>query len=159
MTGNSGRTEQKAAALPRRVLVCLDGSAPAEKVLPHVRKQAELHGGRLTLLRVVEASERTGSVRRRAFAWSRQIEGGARSYLDRIASSLRERGVSAESRVVSARRATAGEGILSYADAHKMDLIALTTHGQSGLAHSSAGSVSGYVMRHCRVPLLVLKLR
>ncbi|MBI5876537.1 MAG: universal stress protein [Chloroflexi bacterium] len=38
-----------------------------------------------------------------------------------------------------------------------IDLIAMTTHGRSGLTRMIAGSVAGHVLRHVRVPVLMLR--
>jgi nucleotide-binding universal stress UspA family protein len=50
------------------------------------------------------------------------------------------------------------EAITGYANAHDVDLIAVTTHGRTGIRRLALGSVAEAVIRHSRVPVLVLPL-
>jgi nucleotide-binding universal stress UspA family protein len=45
--------------------------------------------------------------------------------------------------------------ILGYAQAHAVDLIALETHGRSGLARWLVGGVADKVLRGATVPVLL----
>src|SRR5690606_28823260 len=53
----------------------------------------------------------------------------------------------------------AAKEIVEYAETHDVDLIALTTHGRTGFKRLALGSVAEAVIRHSRVPVLVLPLR
>ena len=46
--------------------------------------------------------------------------------------------------------------IVDYATTHNVDLIVLSTHGRSGLAHLLLGSVTERVIRHAPCPVLVV---
>jgi nucleotide-binding universal stress UspA family protein len=46
------------------------------------------------------------------------------------------------------------EAICQYAEKHAADLIALSTHGRTGLRHLVLGSVAEAVLRHSPVPVL-----
>lgn len=48
-----------------------------------------------------------------------------------------------------------GRGILEHAAKHDADLIAMATHGRSGLSRVLLGSVAESVLRHGKVPLLL----
>jgi len=52
----------------------------------------------------------------------------------------------------------AAHEIVEYASAHDVDLIAVTTHGRTGFKRLALGSVAEMVIRHSRVPVLVLPL-
>ena len=50
----------------------------------------------------------------------------------------------------------AKEAIISIADKHKADLIVMGTHGRTGLKHLFIGSVAEHVIRHSKIPVLVI---
>lgn len=50
------------------------------------------------------------------------------------------------------------EGILEFAKEHKIDLIAMGTHGRKGLMHLLSGSIAEDVVNHSKRPVLTLKI-
>ena len=48
------------------------------------------------------------------------------------------------------------EAINSFAEKHKADLIVMGTHGRTGLRHLFMGSVAEYVIRHSKIPVMVI---
>ena len=83
-------------------------------------------------------------------------ENEAKAYLERIAQPLRKRGLDVE--CVTFEDAI-DEGIVNYAEKNEVDLIAIATHGRSGLGRSVFGSVSDFVLRKSGLPILVIKPR
>lgn len=53
----------------------------------------------------------------------------------------------------------AADAICSHAEKEKVDLIALATHGRTGLGHLLIGSVAEKVVRHAPCPVLTLRSR
>jgi len=49
------------------------------------------------------------------------------------------------------------ENIINYANMHDVDLIAMTTHGRTGMRRLLVGSVAEEVLRHVVVPILMLR--
>jgi nucleotide-binding universal stress UspA family protein len=49
-----------------------------------------------------------------------------------------------------------GHSIVTYLSASNPDLIVMSSHGRSGLARAFLGSVTEYVLRHCKLPVLVV---
>jgi nucleotide-binding universal stress UspA family protein len=49
--------------------------------------------------------------------------------------------------------------IISAADQWKADIILIGTHGRTGLGHLLLGSTSEYVVRHSKVPVMVVPLK
>jgi nucleotide-binding universal stress UspA family protein len=47
--------------------------------------------------------------------------------------------------------------VVEFVKEDGVDLIAMTTHGRSGLSHLLFGSVAEYVMRHVSVPVMMLR--
>ena len=49
--------------------------------------------------------------------------------------------------------------IISVADEWKADVIVIGTHGRTGLSHLLLGSTSEYVVRHSKVPVMVVPMK
>ena len=52
---------------------------------------------------------------------------------------------------------TPGAEICRVAKEHNIDLIAMSTHGHTGLAHVAMGSVADFVIRHAPCAVLILR--
>jgi len=133
------------------ILIPLDGSVLAEKVLEPALDLARLMEARCSLLRVVES--RSSSDNRGPGGppdWAQ-----AAAYLERVAGRLREQGLQVRTRVVVARHAA--EAILEEAEAQASNLIALATHGRGGLKRLLLGSVADKLIRAAGSPVLVYR--
>jgi nucleotide-binding universal stress UspA family protein len=119
------------------ILVPLDGSALAERALPYAVHLARAAGGRLVLIRATPAAARDDAEAALAATAQRLVAAGA----------------PVESQ---ARTGEAGAVILEAARAGGADLIAMATHGRSGLGRWLYGSVADRVMRHAPVPVLLV---
>ena len=144
----------------RRVLVPLDGSPLSEQALePALALAASLRIG-VTLLRAiqpVEGDEIRNLDRLEHGLGQRLIndlwnEAGA--YLNRLASTRSPRGLEVSTAVV---HAPAAQSVLQYAEAHEIDLIAMSTHGQTGLRRWVYGSVTEKVLRGGHHSMLVVR--
>jgi nucleotide-binding universal stress UspA family protein len=82
-------------------------------------------------------------------------ERSALSYLDGIARRLEQSGAEVDVIVSYDRPA---EAIRFYAAMYEADLIAMTTHGQSGLNKLRFGSVTESVLHHAPCPMLVARV-
>lgn len=133
------------------ILVPLDGSACAEKILPAVEKLAEDLKAGIVLLRVAYALTFPG-----ADPTDAQIKAvrEAEEYLERIAGRLAARGFRVETHV---RYGHEAEEILAHAGERDLDLIALTTHGRSGVRRFLLGSVAEKVLRHSPKPVFLVR--
>ena len=144
----------------RRVLVPLDGSARAEAVLPAVTDLARHYGATLILLQVVRlvlpgVSEFELDAVIASQAFEQQLS-QARSYLAMVQQRLTEQGVVVETRV---SRGGVVEEILRVAGEEKADLIAMASHGHSGLSRVFYGSVAAGVIHRVDRPLLLVRSR
>lgn len=142
--------------LLEHVLVPLDGSALAERVLGPALDFVRFWEGRCTFLRVIEASPATTAGRpNRPLPPEQEQEAVAQAYLEKIAGRLRDEGVSVQTRVVVAPHAA--PAILEEAHTQRCDFIALATHGRGGLRRMLLGSVADKVIRGASTPVLVYR--
>ena len=141
----------------KRVLIPLDGSILAEQALPHAIAQARHFQAELILLRVVEPFTHARGmsltdleqIRQQTHIW-------AREYLERTAADIRQRGVLVQQVTIDGRP---HKRIAEYAEANQVDLIVMSTRGQSGLSRWLMGSVADRVVRGAMVPVLLVRAR
>ena len=134
-----------------RILVPLDLSAASEGVLPIVSCLAGPFDFEVHLLHVVESVRPfPDSFIAEKPAYYREVE----TYLAQVAAPLEARGVRV---TVSVRHGFPAEVIPAVAAESKSGLIAMSTHGRSGLGRLFLGSVSERVLRSVSVPVLLWK--
>lgn len=74
-------------------------------------------------------------------------------YLSNMAKKMQDEGIPARSVMV---RGEPANEILNYAQKNKVDLIVMSTHGQSGVGRWWFGNVADRVVRHSTVPVLTV---
>ena len=140
-----------------RILVPLDGSALAERALPHAGGIGRATGAEVILLQVVraplgDAPEAGQTEEDRAI---REAAVEALSYLGKIAGKLDEEGgVKVRTEVLEG---PAAEGILGFAHREDVDLIIMSTHGRTGISKLLMGSVAEKVMLTTKRPVMLIK--
>lgn len=142
----------------RTVLVTMDGSRDAEAVLNDALDFADADDARFILLRVVPPPPLLASAYLPHAALMQREESEhrrsqARAYMDVVEQSLEGRAAAIETRIVLHGRPAAI--IQRVADDEQADLIAMGTHGHSGLREVLLGSVTRDVVRSSVVPVLV----
>lgn len=145
----------------KRVLVCLDGSKLAEHILPYVLDEAVRLQHKLILIRAIptpvidyppipdDPMEDESLV---IEARKEYLE--SKAYLEELANLFRAYGVEVDTVIVPEK---AGESIVKYAYRHSIDLIAMATHGRTGLRRNVFGSVANYVIIESELPILLIK--
>ncbi|GCE30165.1 universal stress protein UspA [Dictyobacter alpinus] len=142
----------------QHILVPLDGSPLAEQALPvaaHIARQMKIP---ITLLQISSMSieygpyfSQAGMVRE---AIIEEELAHARTYLQTLAQSPLLAGIATQSEALPG---IAPASILSYVDAHPIDLVIMCSHGFSGLKRWLLGSVASQVGKHCTVPVLIVR--
>jgi nucleotide-binding universal stress UspA family protein len=145
------------------ILLPLDGTPHAEKILEPALNLGKLFDSSFTLVRVVkpalrdsylpEGSYVQASLLTEVQAIQKQWHDEALAYLEGVARRLREDGVKVQTRVVVDEQPAVGT--LLEAQTHQASLIALETHGRHGLSRLFRGSVSDKVVRGGVVPVLL----
>jgi nucleotide-binding universal stress UspA family protein len=147
-----------------KILVPLDGSKVGEAALPVIEQiLSKLAPGSsleviligvITLLRhwvvVGEASAPVSYTEEEL----KIIKDRVMNYLEKAGDGLRDKGITVRTIVTSGN---AADEILKTADQNKVDLIAMSTHGRSGLKRLAFGSITDKVMHGSRVPVLMVR--
>jgi len=147
-----------------RILVPLDGSKVGEAALPYVEdlvpKFLPEPKVEVTLIQVLSSLSHyvvAGEASARVPYTEEEIEQmkkQAMRYLRKAAEGLKKKGATARVRVTVGD--AAGE-IIKAADEINADIIAMSTHGRSGLSRWAFGSVTDKVLRGGHKPVLVVR--
>ena len=143
-----------------RILIALDGSPLAEQILEPALSLGRSLGGELTLLRVVNPLGLLGDLPvilapRMGRAVAAQHVAEARAYLAETARSLTDRALDVKTKVIESERTA--DAILEEAAGHGFDVVAMATHGRSGVSRLLLGSVASRVLHRIRAPLLLFR--
>ncbi|MDD5038355.1 MAG: universal stress protein [Dehalococcoidales bacterium] len=154
----------------QKILVPLDGSKVGEKALPYVEELACMCAPEqkveVILLQVITelthpvlvTSEEVGGLVAAPYSKEEmeQIKGRAMDYLNKAGKSLKKnQGVTVKYSVRTG--ADAANEILKAADQMKADLIAISTHGRSGISRWALGSVADKILRAGNTPILMVR--
>ena len=125
----------------KRIMVPLDGSDLAQTALPHALELCRALGATLVLLHVRDTRQGSPEAARRFLDFTRRQHANA--------------GVTIETLV---REGSVAEAIVRAAEQEQIDVIAMATHGRSGLQRAVYGSVAAQVLRSSARPVLLVRV-
>jgi nucleotide-binding universal stress UspA family protein len=144
----------------RSILVPLDRSERAERALPVAERLATAFGSTLLLVQVSEpvATIRDfpgSAIAPKVYQELAEIEDQlAHDYLDRVVTEVRARGLHVVARALHGQPAPA---LLDLEDSEHADLVVMASHGYGGVERFALGSVADRIIRHGKVPVLVVR--
>jgi nucleotide-binding universal stress UspA family protein len=143
----------------RKILVPLDGSELAEKVLPHVTALAQGGGTEVTLATVVQltmggAGAKIEAMPEAVVERRAALKAEALIYLEKVQRDLKGKGVTAH---CVALEGDVASQIIAFAEQKGFDLIAMATHGRTGLDRFVMGSIAEKVVRGTVIPVLLVR--
>ena len=129
----------------KKILVPLDGSETAEKVIPFVISEAHGHGAAVLLLRVIAPLRRSlstiPSILGRVYE---QVDSIAEDYLKNISETIQAEGIAVESMI---EHGAPAQTIINIAQQNDCDLIILGSHGETNAIQWRFGSVADKVLK------------
>jgi nucleotide-binding universal stress UspA family protein len=149
------------------LLVPLDGSPRAESILPHVEDLAKLFKSKVFFLQVVgpplqfvnpslyETSIQTDVIHEYMTDFKRKQE-EITAYLAGIQEVFQKKGIDTG---IFVEQGAVVETIISVAQRVNADLIAIASHGRSGLSRVFYGSVAAGIMQKIDRPILIIRAR
>jgi nucleotide-binding universal stress UspA family protein len=150
-------TEQQVSI--QSIMVPLDGSALAESVLPPVSKLAKKLYAEMVLFRAYNIPpgfyDAGGGFAIDLDRLLAQTEADVLTYLEEKKAALKKAGVG--SVTIASRQGYDADEIINYAGNRPDRLIAMCSHGRSGVRRWAVGSVAETVVRHCSSPVLVFR--
>jgi nucleotide-binding universal stress UspA family protein len=147
----------------KKILVPLDGSTRAEKILPHVEAVAA-SSATIVFLQVVESSAADFALGADMMVTAQEMqvywkalqaaEEAAKEYLAKKQTQWRRKKYKVKTLV---KRGPAASVIIKTAQSEKVDLVAMASHGRSGLKRVFYGSVANGVLHQIQRPLLLIR--
>ena len=136
------------------ILIPVENGPADQTILDHIKRLAKMTGARLVLIHVAD-----GWVARNfeqlKLAESEEMQED-RAYLERRAAELRAEGYSVESVLAMGQPP---DEIVKFVQTHKVDLIAMSTHGHRLVGDLLHGSTADKVRHLVDVPVLLLKAK
>ena len=148
--------------LIRKILVPLDGSSLGETAVTQAEAMAKTLGAEIIFLLALEpprplAGEGPSAARKLHLRLKEEVylrKDMALEYLDKAGRPLRERGLRVSHEVLSG---SAAEQIIDFAKKKEVDLIAMSSHGRSGIGRWVFGSVTDKVVHAGDTPVMVVR--
>lgn len=155
-----GEDEEEQSPLPdpiERILVPIDFSEYSREALAHAKEGAALYGAQIDVLHVIEETLHpafyVGGVRS-IYDAQPNIEEKARTQMETFVDETPGPDVETTLHVGPGKAAST---ISEVADEQEVDLVAMSTHGRTGMERFFLGSVAEKVVRHVRCPVLTVK--
>jgi nucleotide-binding universal stress UspA family protein len=136
----------------KHILVPLDGSETAEKALPRAAEYAEHFGSTIHLFQVMPYVPLASGFWDTPVELTEDVLEAGRDYLNGLAAKLAKPGQVTTAASIGAP----AQEIEDYIEANGIDLIVMTSHGRSGLARATLGSVTDRVIG-AGPPVLVVR--
>jgi nucleotide-binding universal stress UspA family protein len=140
------------------ILLPLDGSVRAETILPYVEELARRNQATLILLQVVDPTTSIPDLEGLATEINLEIVqeeiNAAMTYLTGVQNKLAEKDIVSR---IFVERGSAVDAIIAVAERERADLIAMASHGRTGLARVLFGSVAQGVLNRATQPVLFLR--
>lgn len=142
----------------KKILVPLDGSTRAEKIIPHIEMLAKCMQAQVILLRVYQVdydqADMVGHDPAFYEAIARSCKENVIAYLNTVQEKLQTEGLVVRS---FAEIGDIVSTILAIAEREGADLIAMSSHGRTGLARVFYGSVAAGLLHKIDRPLLLVR--
>lgn len=143
----------------QKILVPLDGSSCAGTILPHVENLANCLESKVVFLQVIVPV--VIPVSPEGFSYidveekiQEQVTQDANTYLAKVQQDFQDKNITAE---VLVEEGSVVNTILEVAERESADLIAMASHGRSGLSRVFYGSVAESLLHQVDRPLLLIR--
>jgi nucleotide-binding universal stress UspA family protein len=147
--------------LLHKILVPLDGSKESESVIPYIEEIAARIEAEVILSQMVAQAYHVyagggGGVTEIPYTDEEMqpLKTSAEDYLKRVADGLLEKGITTNTQV---RVGSVAEEIIKLADEIGANLVAMSTHGRSGITRWAFGSITDRILRSGNTPVMVIR--
>jgi nucleotide-binding universal stress UspA family protein len=144
----------------KKVLVPLDGSELGESALPYAIEICHKTGATLQVLHIISSAYKmtggTGYALKLQHQLLEVLREEAKEYLEGIADRLKKENIGFKTETVTGYPSIA---ILEYSRTNNVDLIAISSHGQSGIDRFVMGSTTDKVIHNSEHPVLLIRVK
>ncbi len=154
----------------KRILMTHDASKCASAIIPYVVSLAKVYDSEILLLQIIDSAKQEASgiaipnismyppispLGEELLKLTKVIKEKAKNNLNKIRKEFEDQGVMKIK--MDVREGFAQEAILYVAKKEKVDLIAMSTHGRTGLGGVLLGSVAKHIIQHAECPVLTVR--
>lgn len=149
----------------KKILIPLDGSLFSEATFPYVEELTKDTNSEIMLLQVSEPPVVPSYGNRpinptwekyRDTLWA-EIHQQSIEYLKKVQTDLRKRGVKIKSQVIKGELGEVAQSIMQTAKKENVDLVAIATHGHTGVSRWVYGSVTNRIVEESLQPVLLIR--
>lgn len=141
----------------KNILVPIDFSDFSDKALEYALQLAESFQSNLTILHALVLFQDDVGEEEKLHEYEEWIKRREQKIYDQMKKNLQKaKGKGLKVKSVILRGVNAADAILEYLDNHPFDLVAMGTHGRTGLKHFLLGSISEKVVRLSPIPVLTI---
>ena len=139
----------------KKILVPLDGSELAEAVLPHAEALAKLDNSEIIILKVSDMPLNHFLARDPFTAETirKNAEKESEKYVYKKVTSILKIHIKASGMV---KEGSVPDMILEAAEQTHADMIAMSTHGRTGLLRWLMGSIADTIVSHTHIPVMLI---
>ncbi len=142
----------------RSILVPLDGSKRAEAILPHVETFAQKYEAKVIFATVIEPESVVVAAEPFYATWDndtlqRQTD-QAKTYLSGLKGEFREKGIEVDIKICYG---PIENSLIEVAENSDVDLVAMATHGRTGMSRMFYGSVAAGMLHRMARPLFLVR--
>jgi nucleotide-binding universal stress UspA family protein len=142
----------------KTILVPLDGSKRAESILPYVETLAQSFKGKVIFFVAIEPVlmlEYNEIIGMSEFMEKNDdLKEKTAEYLDSLQKKFSKKGIEVRTLIA---HAPAVKAIVDAAEREKADLVAMASHGRTGLSRTFYGSIAAGVLQRIDRPLLLIR--
>lgn len=137
----------------KHIMIAFDNSNHANKALEKAMMIAAAGGAALDLVTVVQLPDYAGTIDE-----VDEIIGSGKKFFkdahERATAEAQNKGINLSTKMLHGH---IGESLVKYAGDNRVDLIVMGSHGRSIVGKLLLGSVSNYVIKHAKCPVMVIK--
>ena len=149
------RPDVREKGMLNKILVPLDGSKAGESVIPYVEELASKLGAEVTVLQVLSPDRFIETIEQLERLESFRVS--SKEYLEKVTTQLKQKGIAAKAEFKEVEMGTVEEEIIKLADESATDVVAMSSHGLSGVGRWSFGSVADRVLYEGNTPIMLVR--
>jgi len=150
------RPDVRGKSILDKAVVPLDGSKESEAAIPYIEELASKLAIEVTLLHMlVQDHYIYNEVQLKQM---KSLRAFAKDYIERVAAQLKQKGIVTTAEFREVTQGAEAEEIIKLADETQADIVAMSTHGRSGIGRWVLGSVADRVLHEGNTPLLLVRV-
>jgi nucleotide-binding universal stress UspA family protein len=155
------RPDVRAKGMLKKILVCLDGSTESETVLPYIEELGSKLKAEIVLLQVVPwayhiyATEEGASHISYTDEEMEPLKASANNYLGKMGKLIENKKITVSCEL---RIGNEAEEIIKLTSEVNANMVAMSTHGRSGVGRWIFGSIADKIIRQGTIPILLVRV-